>query len=216
MPARLVLTGVTGLHNRGVEALVRVTVDSLLSMRPDLQVTVLTHTPKYDAWRLGRDDVQFVANGFRATPNRPARVRQRIARRVPAIDGRWSAGAGAVADADFVVATGGDVFSSDYGRLRFHLAPLKYALATGSEVAFLAHSIGPFKTEAEGVAWSAVAERSCLVTLRESLSLNYLHDELRTRPSADETHSRSRVPIGTAGLRTRRPNSLELRYRARS
>ena len=57
---KIVITGVTGFRNRGVEALVRPTVENLLLRYPDAEITIATWSPDYDAQRLVNDKVKFV------------------------------------------------------------------------------------------------------------------------------------------------------------
>ena len=175
---RIAITGVTGLQNRGVEALLRVTTDELAGRIAGLKLSVLTETPEYDIRRLDRADVAFIRNGFRQNPRVRARLREGVARSWSRADRRWSASAQVIRKSDLVVATGGDVFSSDYGRLNYHLAPLRYALAMHRPVVFLAHSIGPFAEPREAQAWLSVARRSALVTVREQASYAYVTDDL--------------------------------------
>jgi colanic acid/amylovoran biosynthesis protein len=44
-----ILAGITGVRNRGVEALVVTTVEQFRLRRPDLEIRVLTRTPELDA-----------------------------------------------------------------------------------------------------------------------------------------------------------------------
>lgn len=176
---KAVITGITGLRNRGVEALIVPTVEQLLQRQPKLDISVLTVTADFDETRLNR---------YRATPinivTPPARRRSRVQRlkaklpfyRPPVLpetpDNR------ALREASVIIASGGDVFSSDYGGLHRHLQPLERGLKAGAHVVFLAQSIGPFKTDEEAQAWVNVAQRSKLVTVREKISYDYVTQKL--------------------------------------
>jgi colanic acid/amylovoran biosynthesis protein len=81
-----------------------------------------------------------------------------------------------------VIASGGDVFSSEYGNLQWHLMPLEYALKHAVPVVFLAHSVGPFRTREESNSWTEVARHSSLITVRESLTYHYVTRELGLPP----------------------------------
>jgi colanic acid/amylovoran biosynthesis protein len=83
-----------------------------------------------------------------------------------------------IQDASIVIASGGDVFSSDYGSLKRHLKPLELALEAGVPVVFLAQSIGPFKTGEETQDWLRVARHAKLITIREQLSYDYVTKDL--------------------------------------
>lgn len=87
--------------------------------------------------------------------------------------------------ADIVIATGGDIFSSDYGVgfLRRQLKLVAEAQRAGKKTVFLAHSIGPFATEEECEIVKPVLEASSLITVRESFSQKYLIDELGIDPA---------------------------------
>ncbi|MCF4967606.1 polysaccharide pyruvyl transferase family protein, partial [Nostoc sp. CMAA1605] len=83
-----------------------------------------------------------------------------------------------IRNASIVIASGGDVFSSDYSALDRHLYPLELALDAGVAVVFLAQSIGPFKTQKEADKWLEVARRCQLVSVREELSYKYVTKDL--------------------------------------
>ncbi len=176
---KAVITGITGLRNRGVEALVVPTIEQLRQRQPDLAVSVLTRTPDYDGLRLQQYGTNLVDSSLRSSPqNRFQRLRAKFSqfykRRAPSSE----AIASVFDSASIVIASGGDVFSSDYGGLSRHLRPLELALDAGVPIAFLAQSIGPFKTDAEVEAWLRVARRSKIVTVREKLSYDYVTRDL--------------------------------------
>jgi polysaccharide pyruvyl transferase WcaK-like protein len=82
--------------------------------------------------------------------------------------------------ADLVVATGGDVFASEYGHrsLLSHLAPLQVAKNLGKPFFFAAHSIGPFKSAADRKAFLDVAGDAAGISVREGKSYDYVTREL--------------------------------------
>jgi colanic acid/amylovoran biosynthesis protein len=79
-------------------------------------------------------------------------------------------------EADLVIASGGDMFGSEYGpeSLDLNLGVLRLATSLGRPVVFLGHSIGPFRTKDELAAWARVAAQCPLITLREGLSYDYV------------------------------------------
>lgn len=176
---KIAITGVTGLRNRGVEALVVATIDRLRAQWPGVQITVLTRSPEYDSLRLGGRSVNVIDN----TLHNPQSWQKRLMRTVRSVfrHGRMPCDAAqrALRDASLVIALGGDVFSSDYASAPAHLRPLEFALGHGVPVAMLGHSIGPFKTSAETSQWLDVARRCALITVRESLSYDYLLRDLK-------------------------------------
>jgi colanic acid/amylovoran biosynthesis protein WcaK/AmsJ len=177
MNPRILITGITGLRNRGVEALLATAVAGLRRHWPDCHIDVLTYDYPFDSQRGW--DVDFRANLYRVPSGsrwrawaqrwRPRRLRE--AREMSEF----------VSRASVVIASGGDVFSSDYGGLRRHLLPLHEALDRGIPVFFLGHSIGRFRQADDAEAWLACARRSLGVTVRESASYQYLTEELRLR-----------------------------------
>ena len=177
----IVITGITGCRNRGVEALIGPTLDQIRQQRPTQQITVLTHTPDYDAVQLQEPGVKFEKADFQVNSRgRRLWLRKKAAslQGKPLIIEPQTAAATAIREAALVIASGGDVFSSDYGSLQFHLAPLKLAQRHHLPVVFLAHSIGPFHSRQDTEAWLNVARQSLLVTARESLTYQYLVEEL--------------------------------------
>ena len=180
MPApKIVITGVTGLRNRGVEALVVATIDRLRAQWPAAQITVLTRSPEYDSLRLAGRSVNVIDNML----HNPQPWQHHLMRTVRSIvrHGRMPCDPAqrALHEASLVIALGGDVFSSDYSSAPAHLRPLEFALRHGVPVVMLGHSIGPFKTAAESSQWLDVARRCALITVRESLSQDYLGRELK-------------------------------------
>ncbi len=73
---KVVITGITGFHNRGVEALVRTKIEQMSIRNPHWEFTVLTSTPDYDSQRLQSPNVRFVIDSFRTMQGR---VIQRLA-----------------------------------------------------------------------------------------------------------------------------------------
>ncbi|BAY75404.1 putative polysaccharide pyruvyl transferase [Nostoc linckia NIES-25] len=170
---KAVITGVTGLRNRGVEALLTTTVEQLLKRCPDLSIDILTETPDYDQLRLPQNNINLIsANGdykgwIQKLRNKSSKFYKPVSPEYAIFQG-----------ASVVIASGGDLFTSDYGGLRLHLKPLELALHAGVPVVFLAQSIGPFKTDEEADAWLQVARYSKLITVREQLSYKYITKDL--------------------------------------
>ena len=171
---KFVITGITGLRSRGVEALLATNVAGLRRLWPGCTIHVLTYDRSFDSQRGYL--VEFQANPFERPPvsrllalTQALRPRRRLALLRAQ---RLLSGASAV------VVTGGDVFSSDYGGLPRHLMPLEFALRRQVPVFFLGHSIGRFRTAQEAQRWLGVARRSLGITIRESASLRYVVQEL--------------------------------------
>ncbi|WP_026733924.1 polysaccharide pyruvyl transferase family protein [Fischerella sp. PCC 9605] len=173
---KAVITGITGLRNRGVEALVVPTIEQLQKRLPNLNVSVLTKTPDYDQLRLQQYEAKPISIAFPKTKLQKLRSQFVSFYKKPAPDKQSSVQA--IQNASVVIASGGDVFSSDYGSLYQHLQPLELALDAGVPIVFLAQSIGPFKKDDEAQAWLRVARRSKLITVREKISYDYITQKL--------------------------------------
>ena len=177
----VLLTSITGMRNRGVEALVVSSVQQLWQRSPELPISILTRTPDYDALRTA--DLGPVKLLDEKVLHPPAsRLKRYLGLVLPRYRAEGSPQyreiAAAIADASAVIASGGDVFSSVYGSLSRHLKPLELAIEAGVPVIFLAQSIGPFSTPADAKAWLAVAQRSALISVREATSYRYVTEEL--------------------------------------
>ncbi len=116
---KVVLTGVTGLRNRGVEALVVTTIAGLRAQWPAAQITVLSRSPEYDSFRLiGCTDVKVIANTLHDL--QPWREQMTRTLRSLLRHGQLPCDAAqrAIREASLLIALGGDVFSSDYASAR--------------------------------------------------------------------------------------------------
>lgn len=176
---KALITGVTGFRNRGVEAIVVPTVEQLQQRQPNCEVEILTKTPDYDLMRLQNCRATSIKD---ALINRSTRRLQRLIIQISQVYNPIAPDyhqiKKIIRQSSIVIATGGDIFSSDYGSLYRHLRPLQMALKANIPVVFLAQSIGPFKTSQEAEAWLNVARRAQLITVREKLSLEYVTQKL--------------------------------------
>ncbi|MDJ0730554.1 MAG: polysaccharide pyruvyl transferase family protein [Crocosphaera sp.] len=178
---KAIITGITGLHNRGVQALVIPIIEQLRQRQQDLKIQVLTDAPDYDRRWLEPYNVQTINNQrvrmVRIRQSRFQKFRLPLSRFYePLTPPAYQAFKQNIRDASVMIVSGGDIFGSDYGyaSIASHLLQLELALDAGIPVVFLAHSIGPFKTEAESEYWVRVAQRSTMITVREKLSYDYV------------------------------------------
>jgi len=179
-----IITGITGLRNRGVEALVIPTIEQLLERQPSLGIEVLTDSPDYDEIRLEVFGSKAIKDYLRnANRTKLHKLRNIFSQFYKPLSTDYQSNVEKIRQSSIAIASGGDVFSSDYGRLDRHLLPLNIALDAGVPVVFLAQSIGPFKTQKEVDAWLKVASRSKLITVREQLSYKYVTKDLGLDPS---------------------------------
>ncbi|BBD60665.1 putative polysaccharide pyruvyl transferase [Nostoc sp. HK-01] len=177
---KAVITGITGLRNRGVEAMVVTTIEQLRQRQPKLAMSILTETLDYDEVRLQQYNVDLISDGSLRPLHKLQRWRNNLSQFYKPIAPAYKDMLRFLDGASVAIASGGDIFSSDYGVnfLKRQLQPLEYALDAGVPVVFLAQSIGPFKTQAEAEIWLNVARRSKLVTVREGFSYKYVTKDL--------------------------------------
>lgn len=170
---KAIITGISGVSNRGVEALLVTTIEPLLQREPNLTINILTDTPDYDQIRLHPNNVNFLKG---KSPNKSwmHKLRGKLSKIYKPLAREYEL----FRDASVVIASGGDLFSSYYRALFLELRPLELALHAGVPVVFLAQSIGPFETDEEADLWLRVARRSSLITVREQLSYDYVTQKL--------------------------------------
>ncbi|MCL6557886.1 MAG: polysaccharide pyruvyl transferase family protein [Firmicutes bacterium] len=165
------ITNMTGFRNKGCEGMTKVIITEVKRRFPEARFMIFSNDPKYDElWISDKDSVIFSTT----PPAAPWKGLLRKVRRFPHYVRRYSEDLSPFAWADGVISTGGDVFSSEYGGLKRHLKPIHDALRRKKPVCLLSHSIGPFKKHSELKLFTRAAERLALITLRESLSLEYV------------------------------------------
>ena len=114
---KIILSGITSFRNHGVEALVTTTLDQLRRRLPGSHFLVLDRVPEFDASRVPDKDVQFHYD-HSARPFYSSRVRQilvNLSNYVERIDGNYQGTVREIKSGSAVVASGGDVFASEYG-----------------------------------------------------------------------------------------------------
>jgi colanic acid/amylovoran biosynthesis protein len=171
-----ILAGITGVRNRGVEALVVTTVEQFRLRRPDLEIRVLTRTPELDAAALRElDGATFHAAHART---RSEIWQHRAAR---ALTPAFSPLHSHIAGAEFVALSGGDLFGPDYGSsaIQFGLWPARIALHADTPFVLLAQSIGPFHNMDDGETFLSVVRQAKQIAAREAITRGYLVEELR-------------------------------------
>jgi colanic acid/amylovoran biosynthesis protein len=176
---KIAISGVTGLRNRGVEALVDPLVTGLREIFPQASFTVFSGSADYDASRGIMHDLEVVAEGAflpvsKTLKQRVAEKLHLVPTRVPIY--RWPG----FADFDLLVVTGGDVFSSEYGDWSFerHLVPMRIAHQQGTPIVIFAQSIGPFTSEHHRDSWMKEASKAALISVREKRTYEYLTGDL--------------------------------------
>ncbi|PZH17565.1 hypothetical protein C1I97_04955 [Streptomyces sp. NTH33] len=181
--SNVLITGITSCESRGVEALAR-TIAEQLNTEGGNKVTVLTQTPALDEQVLAPTGARCVADPFVVSRSwqqmRPRESPAELTARREQL----------LAETDLVIATGGDLHTSDYGVSTPYLRALTAAQQRDIPTAMIGQSIGPFDDPTDAEAWVTVAARCRLLTVRESISHGYLVDGLglpehRVRLSSD-------------------------------
>jgi colanic acid/amylovoran biosynthesis protein len=149
---------------------------------PEAIFTVLDRFPDYDVHQLRGDHVSF-RQDYTIRGLYAGKLRRLLSRMIPATDRLAVAAANVVRSASAVVASGGDVFCSEYGHrsLLSHLKPLEIACKAGVPVILHAQSIGPFTNEEDRSAFLRIARQAAAITVREAASYKYVIGDLQLR-----------------------------------
>ncbi len=193
----IAIVGVTGFRNRGVEALVKPFVDHFL-LNAETRIQIATWSPEYDGCRISNSRVVFVSDDYLKCGDwvqgaaQPITLLKRIARKAiqvvrPShhIALKKSCLSMPFDRPDVIVVSGGDLYSGDYGEesLSHFIEPLEWAHRKGVPSVLIGHSIGRFKTDEQVAAWRRAESLTTAITLRESLSHDYLVKELGLNPN---------------------------------
>lgn len=184
-PPAIVITGVTSFRNRGVEALVTCTIREIRDRLPGVSFTVLDRGTEFDRARLPAADVEFLPDGTLHHLH-SGRIRRGATAVFPLLDKPALRARRRIARATAVVATGGDIFCSEYGHLSLlgHLGPLRLARGHGVPFYLHAQSIGPFTNEADRDVFQKTVRHAAGISVRERVSYNYLTEELKFPPES--------------------------------
>ncbi len=180
---KIVITGITSFRNHGVEALVVTTIDQLRQRLKKAKFLVLDRMPEYDSSRVKSPDVSFKLDET-VRPLFSTKLRRtllQLSDHVEAFGREYQSTIRDLEKADAVVASGGDVFCSEYGHrsLLSHLEPLRIARKAGVPVFIHAQSIGPFKNKEDTNAFLSVARGVTHITVRERMTYDYVTEQLQ-------------------------------------
>ncbi|MBU7583282.1 MAG: polysaccharide pyruvyl transferase family protein [Nostoc sp. TH1S01] len=172
----ILITGITGMRNRGVEAIIVPTIEQLRLRQPDLKINILTWTPDYDEIRLKPHNVNLTLDIESLRINYHGWKKLLLAKLLPLYK-LSSPSSSLVANASTIIASGGDVFSPEYNISTF-LQPLKIAIDKNIPIIFFAQSISPYKTDEQAELWLSFARHAKLITAREIPTYKYLTEGL--------------------------------------
>jgi colanic acid/amylovoran biosynthesis protein len=175
MMKKILITGITGFRNHGVQALVYGIVAGLMEQYEGAEIDLLTQDPQYDSVVVEGLHINFVQDPWRVKSHGlKLDVKHRLAKYFKGLDGRGDF----IQDYDLIVVSGGDMFGPDYGSIEADLEPLRAAQKYGVKYVFLGQSVGRFKDEQQSKAFTDVARGAEIITVRETLSESYLCDAL--------------------------------------
>jgi colanic acid/amylovoran biosynthesis protein len=178
---KISITNCTGTRNRGVEALVQCLVHGLRSSNFQSRLSISLHTndPFFDSKTIsGIEHIYFSYPLFTPEHFRAAFVNKSIYRLSSLIErilpSRFrdisSHSLIAASNSDFVLPTGGDLFTSDYHKLRKQFT---YSSIASNSV-LLGHTVGPFTRNDEKYFIENIKNFRG-IALRDSESFDYVH-----------------------------------------
>lgn len=198
---RILITGICGLRNKGVEALLRTVIQGIETQYPDSSFDIPTYTPEYDLDVLGPlAKARLLKDPFLGTGHWGVsstlrkglafRIQRRLARSFAADFFRKLIPSDPAKllpydVPDLVLVSGGDLYSSDYGHanLKHFLEPILWSHAHGIPCVLFAQSIGIFKNEKDLALWKDAADKVSFITVREPLTQAYLVEETGIDPN---------------------------------
>jgi colanic acid/amylovoran biosynthesis protein len=176
---RIAITNMTGARNRGSEALVQSLVVGLSGLAPPLSLSVSLHTEdtNYDRDQFS-ERLDKIVPYSKWPPRQLLRARLEMLAKCYFWLGRsplnffFPECVRDLRNIDLILATGGDLFTSDYG----YFDKDARVLTTGIPVALLAQTVGPFKPR-DLPLFARLSRSIKLCTVRETESLEYLESE---------------------------------------
>jgi colanic acid/amylovoran biosynthesis protein len=183
---KISITNHTGSRNRGCEALVRSTIAGIKENAPknrsEIEFFLHSNDPHYDGAVF--DSINIVFSYALKTPNHlPYAFVNKLGYKflgfveillralfswLPFQVDHFTV----LKQSDLIIATGGDVFTSDYGNLRKHMAPV---IASNTPVYICSHTIGPFESHDEKYFCENI-ENVVGISVREQESYDYLNN----------------------------------------
>lgn len=175
------ITNTTGCRNRGCEALVVSLINELQkAIDNDLNIKLHTNDPLFDRYRLS-NQTENIFSYLTVLPNHTNNIYfnkfiyfclHMLECILPiSIKNIQVDSIKQIINSDLIVATGGDIFTSDYNNLQKHLSFI--TIAKNKKVYLCAHTIGPFSKRDEHY-FLKIAPSIDLITVRESTSYEYL------------------------------------------
>lgn len=171
---KFLVTNMTGFRNKGCEASTKAIIEGIIKHDNKASFKIFTRDSEYDSlWLNEKRNVSFLSEPFRRWYFFSRWWQYLLASKL-ALSLAIRNGINAFKWADAIISTGGDVFSSTYGGTYKHLASLQVAGYFNRKICLIGHSIGPFESKSEYKAFMKAMKYVELITVRESLSVEYL------------------------------------------
>lgn len=173
---KVCVSGLTGCRNRGVEALLRVVLDEFNALDGLERIFVITKTPDYDGNLIQGERYTYLMDPFRSVKGvtlEKAKLNSNFARSI--VDEDYRLCSSAFNESDYLVVSGGDVFSSDYKDMHRHINLIRLAKSRGCTVILFGHSVGLFNDSDRRIFTKALRYID-YVFCRETASLRYMHE----------------------------------------
>ena len=178
----ILITGHTGFHNKGCQALIYTTTQILKGTFPDASFTVFSWEPEYDEQHFDNDSIEcrFHEHRFQVGEFSPRNrfwffLNYYLGVSTDHILWVKPSFYDAIRTCDLLVVSGGDVLA-DYGdeSIKHCFFPIAVAIALKKPVYIFAQSISQYKSEEMLRFARFYLNKVSLITVRERLSLEYL------------------------------------------
>ena len=172
---KIIVGGITGLANRGVDALARVLTQKISSS--GREIVIHTHTPDFDARVFSNEEISvYQENLVRYFRTRfRSRLFMLFWRFVPTLRVQIKN----IISADVYIFSGGDLLSSEYEHsVRGYLAGVEIAQKYGLKTIIVGQSLGPYVSKNIENYVAKIFESATYVTTREEISQHYVVEQL--------------------------------------
>lgn len=186
---KILIAGHDTFHNKGCQALVFTTTETLKQVFPDATFTVFSWEPEYDQANYNNSAIEckFIQHKFQTNEfslrNRIWLKLNKYGIRTDRILRLKESVYNAIKSCDMMVVSGGDILA-DYGEacVKYYFFPIAVAKALKKPVYVFAQSISPFETDKLLKFAKHYLSNVDLITLRERISYEYVKSlNIKTR-----------------------------------
>lgn len=199
---KILITNAWSWYNKGDAAIVIAMVQSLRKFIPDANISVLSGTPEVDRSKYEKYGIKIFQRLRTVESNRKWKIIKGVEIFSPWIrrslwailyrlikkDIKWLKGKESdvldeYAESDVIVSCGGEVIWGNAGYILPNLLEIFLGKLLNKPVVIYAHSIGPFDSKLAELVTMLFLNRADLITLRESISEEYLQKIKVTKPT---------------------------------